>query len=153
MVYSFLPFAGFDPELLAFVPRPVAAIIFLYPITEASETYRLEEEARLTKKEQDISPNVMFFKQTISNACGMMALIHSLANNQALVGKCQPLTRDLLTRPTIIHNLTLRQDLDCFMISYRKQNTWIPMNVQGYSKTANNLPVYMRQVHKRVKLK
>ncbi|ORY94661.1 hypothetical protein BCR43DRAFT_531793 [Syncephalastrum racemosum] len=55
-------------------------------IYEAAERFRLEEEAHLTKKEQDISPRVMFFKQTIGNACGMMALIHAFANNQALVG-------------------------------------------------------------------
>ncbi|KAI9494662.1 ubiquitin carboxyl-terminal hydrolase isozyme L3 [Zychaea mexicana] len=84
--WSFNDVYGFDPELLSFVPRPVAAMIFLYPITEAAEQFRHEEEARLTKKEQDISPNVMFFKQTISNACGMMALIHALANNKELVG-------------------------------------------------------------------
>lgn len=57
--------AGFDPELLAFVPQPVAAIIFLYPITETSEQHRREEEAKLKKREQDISPNVVFFKQTV----------------------------------------------------------------------------------------
>ncbi|KAI9319378.1 hypothetical protein BX666DRAFT_1467909 [Dichotomocladium elegans] len=84
--WGFTDIFGFDPELLAFVPRPVAAIIFLYPITEESEKQRHEEEARLTKREQDISPQVMFFKQTISNACGMMALIHSLANNKGLLG-------------------------------------------------------------------
>lgn len=71
-----------------FVPRPLAAVIFLYPITEKSEEFRHEEEARVTKREQDISPDVMFFKQTISNACGMMALIHSLANNKELLGRC-----------------------------------------------------------------
>ena len=86
--YLFFVFIGFDPELLGFVPRPVAAMIFLYPITDAAEQFRHEEEAALVKKEQDISPDVMFFKQTISNACGMMALIHSLANKKELVGKC-----------------------------------------------------------------
>ncbi|KAG2224680.1 hypothetical protein INT45_007925 [Circinella minor] len=84
--WAFNDVYGFDPELLGFVPRPVAAMIFLYPITEAAEQFRHEEEAALVKKEQDISPDVMFFKQTISNACGMMALIHALANNKELVG-------------------------------------------------------------------
>ncbi|CDS11182.1 hypothetical protein LRAMOSA03445 [Lichtheimia ramosa] len=84
--WSYTDIYGFDPELLDFVPRPLAAVIFLYPITEKSEEFRHEEEARVTKREQDISPQVMFFKQTISNACGMMALIHSLANNKELLG-------------------------------------------------------------------
>lgn len=63
------------------IPRPVQAIIFLFPITEAYEKFKAEEEARITKCGQYISPEVVFFKQTISNACGMIALLHSLASS------------------------------------------------------------------------
>jgi ubiquitin carboxyl-terminal hydrolase L3 len=70
------------------IPTPVEAIIFLFPITEAYEKFKDEEEAHLTKCEQSISPNVVFFKQTIANACGMIALLHSVASNdQNIVGK------------------------------------------------------------------
>lgn len=70
------------------VPAPVEAIIFLFPITEAYEKFKNEEEAHLTKCEQSISPDVIFFKQTIVNSCGMMALLHSVASNDhGIVGK------------------------------------------------------------------
>lgn len=81
-------YPGFDPELLAMIPRPVQAMIFLFPITEAYEKFKDEEEAHLLKCEQSISPDVVFFKQTISNACGMMALLHSVASSDdEIVGK------------------------------------------------------------------
>lgn len=70
------------------LPQPVEAIIFLFPITEAYEKYKNEEEARLTKLEQSISPDIVFFKQTIENACGMIALLHSVASSDdEIVGK------------------------------------------------------------------
>ncbi|KAG0781289.1 hypothetical protein G6F22_009648 [Rhizopus arrhizus] len=78
---------GFDPELLAMIPQPVQAIIFLFPITDIYEKFKDEEEAHLIKCEQAISPDVIFFKQTISNACGMMAILHSIASNdKELIG-------------------------------------------------------------------
>lgn len=75
------------------LPQQVEALIFLFPITEAYEKFKDEEEARLIKLEQSISPEVVFFKQTIANACGMIALLHSVANNDdEIVGKlfCYP---------------------------------------------------------------
>lgn len=68
------------------VPQPVVAVLLLFPYTEKYAHFQAEEEARLTKLEQNISPNVYFIKQTIRNACGMMGLIHSIANNEKIVG-------------------------------------------------------------------
>ncbi|KAG2234370.1 hypothetical protein BDF21DRAFT_415853 [Thamnidium elegans] len=79
--WNYVDVYGFDPELLAMIPRPVQAIIFLFPITEAYEKFKAEEEAHLIKCGQYISPDVVFFKQTISNACGMIALLHSVGSN------------------------------------------------------------------------
>ena len=96
-LYTFLIFysckkKGFDPELLAMIPQPVQAIIFLFPITDIYEKFKDEEEAHLIKCEQAISPDVIFFKQTISNACGMMAILHSIASNdKELIGNKQVL--------------------------------------------------------------
>ncbi|KAL9543380.1 hypothetical protein PS6_009311 [Mucor atramentarius] len=79
--YNYVDVLGFDPELLAMLPPVVEAVVFLFPITEAYEKFKDEEEAHLIKLEQSISPDVVFFKQTIANACGMIALLHSVASN------------------------------------------------------------------------
>ncbi|CAO0799264.1 unnamed protein product [Mucor circinelloides] len=38
--WSFTDVYGFDAESLAMIPQPVAAIIFLFPITDAYEEFR-----------------------------------------------------------------------------------------------------------------
>ncbi|KAI9344107.1 hypothetical protein BD770DRAFT_397681 [Pilaira anomala] len=84
--WSFTDVLGFDEESLSLIPKPVSAMIFLFPGTKNYQTFLEKEEAHLKTHEQNISPNLIYFKQTISNACGMMALLHSLANNEHLVG-------------------------------------------------------------------
>jgi len=73
---------GLDPELLAFLPSPVVAMILLFPINEKYETYRKHEEEEVNIKGQEVSPKVYFMKQTIGNACGTVALLHSILNNK-----------------------------------------------------------------------
>ncbi|KAF9580995.1 Ubiquitin carboxyl-terminal hydrolase isozyme L3 [Lunasporangiospora selenospora] len=72
-----------DEELLSFVPQPVHAIILLFPFTEKYEEYIKEEAAKIDKEGQFVSPNVVFYPQTIHNACGTMGVLHSIANNWA----------------------------------------------------------------------
>ncbi|KAG2202142.1 hypothetical protein INT47_008114 [Mucor saturninus] len=84
--WSFIDILGFDEESIAELPNQVAAIIFLFADTENYLQFRDREDAHLKIHEQSISPNLMYFKQTITHACGMMALLHSLANNAHLVG-------------------------------------------------------------------
>uniref|UniRef100_A0A6Q2YZD9 Ubiquitin carboxyl-terminal hydrolase n=1 Tax=Esox lucius TaxID=8010 RepID=A0A6Q2YZD9_ESOLU len=73
---------GMDPDLLSMVPRPVCAILLLFPVTEQYESFRLEEEAAIKAQGQKVSQDVYFMKQTIGNACGTIGLIHAVANNQ-----------------------------------------------------------------------
>ncbi|CAN1825412.1 Ubiquitin carboxyl-terminal hydrolase 3 [Linum perenne] len=54
---------GLDEELLAMVPQPVLAVIFLYPLTA-----------------QDPNEKVYFMKQTVGNACGTIGLLHAVGN-------------------------------------------------------------------------
>ncbi|KAL9326746.1 hypothetical protein ACSQ67_007391 [Phaseolus vulgaris] len=54
---------GLDEELLEMVPKPVLAVLFLYPITA-----------------KDYSSKVYFMKQTVGNACGTIGLLHALGN-------------------------------------------------------------------------
>ncbi|XP_026232540.1 ubiquitin carboxyl-terminal hydrolase isozyme L3 [Anabas testudineus] len=74
---------GLDPELLSMVPRPVCAVLLLFPVTEKYEAFKLEEEEKLKDQRQQVSPDVYFIKQTIGNACGTIGLIHAVANNEA----------------------------------------------------------------------
>jgi len=77
---------GLDPELLSFLPRPVIALLLLFPVSENYERHRREEAELLGRKEQEISSSIFFVKQTISNACGTIGLLHSLANNYHTLG-------------------------------------------------------------------
>jgi ubiquitin carboxyl-terminal hydrolase L3 len=78
---------GLDPELLSFLPQPVIALLLLFPITENYERHRKQEAEVVNRKEQEISANVFFLRQTISNACGTICLLHSLANNEHTLGE------------------------------------------------------------------
>ncbi|OZJ06921.1 hypothetical protein BZG36_00151 [Bifiguratus adelaidae] len=102
--YAFTDVYGFDPTLLAMVPQPVLAIILCFPVTPAYEKYRLNEEAHITQFEQNVCPDIIFYKQTISNACGTIALLQAVSNNEiviktgtplaTLVEKAQPMSAD-----------------------------------------------------------
>lgn len=82
---SFHDVYGFDEDLLAMVPHPVLAVLFLYPITPQTEAASQEEVESITKDGQHVSKNVFFIRQTVGNACGTIALLHSLGNNRKSV--------------------------------------------------------------------
>ncbi|VFQ70527.1 unnamed protein product [Cuscuta campestris] len=69
---------GLDVDLLAMVPKPVLAVLFLYPITSQSEDERIQEDSKI--KLQEVSSGVFFMKQTVGNACGTIALLHAIGN-------------------------------------------------------------------------
>ncbi|VAI59107.1 unnamed protein product [Triticum turgidum subsp. durum] len=72
---------GLDDELLAMVPQPVLAVIFLYPLTSLDE--KVEEydaSATSTAGGKDSSEKVYFTKQTVGNACGTVGVIHAIGN-------------------------------------------------------------------------
>ncbi|KAA8499469.1 Ubiquitin carboxyl-terminal hydrolase isozyme L3 [Porphyridium purpureum] len=65
-------------DLLEFVPRPVLALVLLYPLTP--QTGRAGDRRVLV---QDQVPEGLFFcKQTIGNACGTIGVLHAVANNR-----------------------------------------------------------------------
>lgn len=72
---------GMEPELLSMVPRPVCAILLLFPLTEKYDAFKQEEEQRLKAGKHEVPSDVYFIKQTIGNACGTIGLIHAAANN------------------------------------------------------------------------
>ncbi|XP_018567684.1 ubiquitin carboxyl-terminal hydrolase [Anoplophora glabripennis] len=72
---------GLDNDALAWVPRPVLAIILLFPCSEKFYDYAKQESESLKEAGQEVSTNLFYMKQYVSNACGSIALIHSIANN------------------------------------------------------------------------
>ncbi|KAF8573601.1 peptidase C12, ubiquitin carboxyl-terminal hydrolase 1 [Ramaria rubella] len=85
---------GLDPELLAIVPTPVKAVVFLFPITVDVEMKRHEEDATINSGEQPhVDPTVLFIKQTIPNACGTIGLLHALANSDVTITPGSPLAK------------------------------------------------------------
>lgn len=73
-----------DPDLLNFVPRPSLAILLVFPVSKTYEDSRVKEDANLADYEGS-GPDepVMWFKQTIGNACGLIGLLHTMANGLA----------------------------------------------------------------------
>lgn len=70
-----------DPSLLAFVPRPVHALLLVFPVSKAYEKARGEEDGPLPDYAgSGPEEEVLWFKQTIGNACGLMGLLHSVTN-------------------------------------------------------------------------
>ncbi|KAL8064636.1 hypothetical protein ABFX02_01G103900 [Erythranthe guttata] len=67
---------GLDDELLEMVPKPVLAVLFLYPLTKQSEEERIEQDSAI----KDLSSEVYFMKQTVGNACGTIGLLHAVGN-------------------------------------------------------------------------
>jgi ubiquitin carboxyl-terminal hydrolase len=70
-----------DPSLLAFVPRPALALLLVFPVSAAYESHRLAEDALLDEyKGKGEGEPVIWVKQTIRNACGLMGVLHGVLN-------------------------------------------------------------------------
>ncbi|XP_063361583.1 ubiquitin carboxyl-terminal hydrolase isozyme L3-like [Cydia amplana] len=72
---------GLEDEALGWVPRPVLAVVLLFPLSEAYEVHRTIEESQLRTTAEEPPKNVFHLKQVLSNVCGTIALVHSIANN------------------------------------------------------------------------
>ncbi|KAH9845150.1 putative ubiquitin carboxyl-terminal hydrolase isozyme L3 [Teratosphaeria destructans] len=73
-----------DPDLLAFVPRPAHALLLVFPVSETYEKFRHEEDAGRAEYEgSGEGEDVVWYKQTIGNACGLMGLLHGVSNGPA----------------------------------------------------------------------
>jgi ubiquitin carboxyl-terminal hydrolase L3 len=73
-----------DPELLAFIPRPVYALVLVFPCGDEYEEKVAKEEAGLDPyDEAGEEEKVVYWKQTIHNACGLYALLHGICNGAA----------------------------------------------------------------------
>ncbi|CAN9218815.1 unnamed protein product [Alternaria alternata] len=73
-----------EPELLAFVPRPAHALLLVFPVSKTYEKFRVQEDQDKTEY-QGHGPDeeVVWYKQTIGNACGLIGLLHGVSNGSA----------------------------------------------------------------------
>nr|ACO14597.1 Ubiquitin carboxyl-terminal hydrolase isozyme L3 [Caligus clemensi] len=67
---------GLDEPLLAMLPKPVLGVMLLFPTAK-----ELPAEEKGSSVVEEENSDVYFMKQTISNACGTVAMIHCIANN------------------------------------------------------------------------
>jgi len=65
---------------LEMIPKPVWAVIMLFPIKDASEEYARQEKEKIDSNGQIVSNNVYYMKQTVGNACGTVGLLHAIGN-------------------------------------------------------------------------
>src|SRR5882757_4941351 len=73
-----------EPSLLAFLPRPAVALLLVFPVTQTYEKFREQEDApREDYTGSGPQEEVVWFKQTIRNACGLIGLLHSITNGPA----------------------------------------------------------------------
>lgn len=72
-----------EPDLLAFVPRPSHALLLVFPVSRTYEASRIQEDSSLPEYNgSGPSEPVTWFKQTIRNACGLIGLLHAVANGE-----------------------------------------------------------------------
>ncbi|GMI26113.1 hypothetical protein TeGR_g11131 [Tetraparma gracilis] len=74
--YTFADVVACEEWALDMLPGPAKAFVFLYPITEIQETYHKEN----LSPPHPAGASLVGIKQNIGNACGTIALLHSVAN-------------------------------------------------------------------------
>jgi len=77
--WNFVDVYGLDPDLLAMVPRPVAAVVLLFPDNKDKVNQPIGD------MQNEFPPSLYYTKQTIGNACGTVAIVHALANNADVI--------------------------------------------------------------------
>lgn len=85
-----------DPDMLAFVPRPVLALILVFPTSEAYEKEKtIDESVREDYRGRGEMEDVTWFRQTINNACGFYGILHAICNGEAreMIGNSKAYTR------------------------------------------------------------
>lgn len=65
---------------LEMIAQPVLGFVLLFPVTENAKQARREEEQRIFEHGQEVSDNLYYLKQTVSNACGTIGLVHLVGN-------------------------------------------------------------------------
>ncbi|KAK0674667.1 putative ubiquitin carboxyl-terminal hydrolase [Cercophora samala] len=86
-----------DTDLLALVPRPAQALILVFPTTPDYEAeVAAKDKSALLYTGSGEDEDIVWYKQTINNACGLYAILHAVSNGNA---------RDFITPNSHLHRL------------------------------------------------
>ncbi len=80
-----------ETDLLVLIPRPAHALLLVFPVSAEYESQRLAADSLADEYAgKGAGEPVVWWRQTIRNACGMMGLLHAVANNPARehIGTC-----------------------------------------------------------------
>ncbi len=73
-----------EPNLLAIIPRPALALILVFPTSSNYEEYKaIEEASRAHYDGSGEDEPVMWYRQTINNACGLYGILHAVSNGDS----------------------------------------------------------------------
>uniref|UniRef100_A0A3Q2YPB9 Ubiquitin carboxyl-terminal hydrolase n=1 Tax=Hippocampus comes TaxID=109280 RepID=A0A3Q2YPB9_HIPCM len=76
--WRFVDVLGLEAEQLSAVPKPCCALMLLFPITKEHDSFRQKQADKVMR-----GSDAYFLKQTATNSCGTIALLHALGNNQS----------------------------------------------------------------------
>ncbi|KAF2466406.1 ubiquitin C-terminal hydrolase L3 [Lindgomyces ingoldianus] len=101
-----------EPDLLALIPRPCHAVLFLWPSSDISDAEFKREEAAMPAYEGS-GPDepIVWFPQTIGHACGLIGLLHCLTNGEAAMNIVQGSFVDKLMEEAVPLKSKERADL------------------------------------------
>eukprot|EP00294_Goniomonas_avonlea_P006547 CAMPEP_0114556286 /NCGR_PEP_ID=MMETSP0114-20121206/9214_1 /TAXON_ID=31324 /ORGANISM="Goniomonas sp, Strain m" /LENGTH=238 /DNA_ID=CAMNT_0001741493 /DNA_START=14 /DNA_END=730 /DNA_ORIENTATION=+ len=91
---------GLEPDLLSFVPAPTVAVILLFPSKPVFKECKAQQKKKIDDEGQKVPDNLFFLKQgsTLGDACGTIALIHSVANNVEKLGLADGPLKDFIEK-------------------------------------------------------
>ncbi|ODM91460.1 Ubiquitin carboxyl-terminal hydrolase isozyme L3 [Orchesella cincta] len=70
-----------DEDSLEHIPKPVKAVILLFPISEGYDKFCKDKDESIKAEGQEVSKDLFYMKQYVGNACGTIGIMHSLGNN------------------------------------------------------------------------
>lgn len=69
-----------DPTVLGDIPRPALALLLVLPTCDNYEQHRRATDSLAEASERSILEDIVWFRQTINNACGLYAILHATCN-------------------------------------------------------------------------
>jgi len=80
-LFQFTDVFSVEDWAIQMVPRPVLAVVFLYPISEVQENFRREQLQQIKDQGGPVgAENVYYMRQTVGNACGTVGILHAIGN-------------------------------------------------------------------------